>query len=216
MTSRDDVLGRIRSAIGDRAASREADYASIPRGYRQAPSLSRQECIDLFADRLRHYDAGVYQCGLAELSEAIARALDSRGKRRIMIPAELSRDLLPAGVAFVSDTGMSAIELDAAEGVLTGCTVAIAQTGTIILRHASAEGRRALTLVPDYHLCVVEADQIVETAPEAFRRLAALNPRVLTTISGPSATADIEMTRIKGVHGPRTLDVILVTGQSEP
>jgi L-lactate dehydrogenase complex protein LldG len=133
-----------------------------------------------------------------------------------MIPAELSRDLLPAGVAFVSDTGMSAIELDAAEGVLTGCTVAIAQTGTIILRHASAEGRRALTLVPDYHLCVVEADQIVETAPEAFRRLAALNPRVLTTISGPSATADIEMTRIKGVHGPRTLDVILVTGQSEP
>jgi L-lactate dehydrogenase complex protein LldG len=93
--------------------------------------------------------------------------------------------------------------------VVTACSAAIASTGTIVLRHVAGEGRRALTLIPDYHLCVVFPDQVVQTVPEAIRRLAALEPALVTTISGPSATADIEMTRVRGVHGPRTLDVIL-------
>jgi L-lactate dehydrogenase complex protein LldG len=208
--ARSDVLGRIRSAIGRHPRTREDDYASVPRAYRQTASLSREECLQLFEDRLRHYDAGVYRCALQDLPATIATAVRRRNKRRIVIPAELSRDVLPTDVEFVPDTGLSPADLDRVDGVLTGCTVAIAITGTIVLRHASAEGRRAITLVPDYHLCVVDSDHVVETVPEAFRRIAALQPRLLTTISGPSATADIEMTRIKGVHGPRTLDVILI------
>src|SRR5262249_26463144 len=100
--------------------------------------------------------------------------------------------------------------LDQSDGVLTGCTLAIASTGSLVIRHEAAQGRRALTLVPDYHLCIVDETQIVETVPEAIRLLMAEAAGAATIISGPSATSDIEMTRIKGVHGPRTLDVILV------
>ena len=110
----------------------------------------------------------------------------------------------------IPDQDLSYDALDRSEGVLTGCSVAIASTGTIVLRHGAGEGRRALTLVPDYHVCVVFRDQVLQTVPEAMRQLAALRPALVTTISGPSATADIEMTRIRGVHGPRTLDVVLV------
>jgi L-lactate dehydrogenase complex protein LldG len=128
----------------------------------------------------------------------------------MVVPPGFPREWLPHGWEFVVDDGLSHQDLDRIDGVLTTCTVAIALTGTIVLQHSPGEGRRVLTLVPDYHLCVVEAEQIVETVPEGIRRLCALNPSVATTISGPSATADIEMTRIRGVHGPRTLDVILV------
>jgi L-lactate dehydrogenase complex protein LldG len=207
---RDEMLERIRGAIGKVPQSRDHDYASVPRAYRQTAALGRAECLELFADRLAHYDAGVYHCERADLSSTIARALEARNKRRVVIPAAVPREWLPTQREFVADDGLTHAELDAIDGAVTGCTVAIALTGTIVLGHSPAEGRRALTLIPDYHLCVVETSQIVETVPEAFRRLAALDPRLLTTISGPSATADIEMTRIKGVHGPRTLDVVIV------
>jgi L-lactate dehydrogenase complex protein LldG len=111
---------------------------------------------------------------------------------------------------FIPDRGLDFCELDHSEGVLTGCAVAIAMSGTIILKHSPGKGRRALTLIPDYHLCIVKAEQVVETVPEGIRSLGDQTSMPITTISGPSATADIEMTRIKGVHGPRTLDVILV------
>jgi L-lactate dehydrogenase complex protein LldG len=126
------------------------------------------------------------------------------------VPDGLAGDQLPGGIEWVRDEALSHRQLDAVEGVMTGCTVAIALTGTIVLCHSAREGRRALTLVPDYHLCLVEAEQVVETVSEALRRLDRLNPALVTTISGPSATADIEMTRVKGVHGPRTVDVVLV------
>jgi L-lactate dehydrogenase complex protein LldG len=119
------------------------------------------------------------------------------------------REWLPPALAAVEDAGLSHADLDAVDGVLTGCSLAIANTGTIVLRHTAAEGRRAVTLVPDYHLCVVFAGQVVQTVPEAIARLGAQALELVTTISGPSATADIEMTRIRGVHGPRTLDVIV-------
>jgi L-lactate dehydrogenase complex protein LldG len=136
--------------------------------------------------------------------------METRGKRSMLIPPGFPAAWLPAGFDFIRDRSLDYDTIDRSEGALTACAAAISMTGTIILSHSEMEGRRALTLIPDYHLCVVRADQIVETVPEGIRRLRELQTRPITTISGPSATADIEMTRIKGVHGPRTLDVILV------
>jgi len=126
------------------------------------------------------------------------------------IPAGLPVGWLPQGFVFEDATGMDAHEMDKTQGILTGCTVAIAETGSIVLQNAAAQGPRILTLVPDYHLCVVFTSQIVVTVPEAFDRIETTSALPTTFISGPSATADIEMTRIKGVHGPRFLDVLLV------
>ena len=205
-----EILGRIRAALGARTDARVEDYRAIPRRYLQAGTLAAAARLDLFLSRIRQYDGGVFRCDAASIHETITRALSDRGRRRIVVPAGFPREWLPDGFTFLADDNLSDDDLDRSEGALTASTVAIARTGTIVLRHSPREGRRALTLVPDYHLCVVEADQIVETVPEAMRRLHALNPSLVTTISGPSATADIEMTRIKGVHGPRTLDVIVV------
>ena len=160
-----------------------------------------------------HYDGSVQSCSRRDLPETLAAMLAARGKTRVYVPADIDRSWLPPQPEFVADQGASPAELDASEGVLTGCSAAIAMTGTIVLTHGPGEGRRVLTLVPDYHLVVVFVDQIVETVPEAIARVAESSPAVVTTISGPSATSDIEMTRIKGVHGPRTLDVVLVGGK---
>jgi L-lactate dehydrogenase complex protein LldG len=127
-----------------------------------------------------------------------------------VVPAGMAREWLPEGVEFVVDEGLSAEVLDGVDGVLTGATVAIAETGTVVLQNVAGQGRRVVTLVPDYHLCVVKVEDVVETVPEAMDRLQRSAVLATTFISGPSATADIEMTRIKGVHGPRSLDVILV------
>jgi L-lactate dehydrogenase complex protein LldG len=136
--------------------------------------------------------------------------LESRGVSRMVVPAGLPAEWLPSGFEFVVDTGLSAVELDGFEGVMTGSTVAIAVTGTVVLQNVAGQGRRAVTLVPDFHLCVVRVEDVVETVPEAMERLSATSDLATTFFSGPSATADIEMTRIKGVHGPRFLDVVLV------
>jgi L-lactate dehydrogenase complex protein LldG len=132
-----------------------------------------------------------------------------RGVRRLVVPSGLRAEWLPGGFEFVVDDGLSAAELDGMDGVMTGATVAIAETGTVVLQNTAGQGRRAVTLVPDYHLCVVRVEDVVETVPEAFTRLEGTAELATTFVSGPSATADIEMTRIKGVHGPRFLDVIL-------
>lgn len=204
------ILRRVRDALGARPAA-EPEYAAIARGYRQAATLDRQALIELFADRLAHYQVAVRRCDAGALPDAIAGTAGARGRTRLLVPAGLPREWLDPSIEPVADTGMSHAELDESDGVLTGCSAAIAETGTIVLRHGPAEGRRALTLLPDYHLCVVFADQIVETVPEAIRLIGQSTPGLVTTISGPSATADIEMTRIRGVHGPRTLDVVVVT-----
>jgi L-lactate dehydrogenase complex protein LldG len=205
------ILGRIHDVLGHRAASADAEYRAIARGYRKVGSLDTSGCIELLVDRLVHYQVGVFHTDRARLPQAIAEAMQQRGKTRPVVPSDLPRDWLPAGINPIEDAALSYTELDRSQGVLTGCSVAIASTGTIVLRHGPGEGRRALTLVPDYHLCVVFGDQIVETVPEGIQKVAALGPALVTTISGPSATADIEMTRIRGVHGPRTLDVIVVS-----
>jgi L-lactate dehydrogenase complex protein LldG len=204
------ILGRIRDILGERRESPEVGYHRVPREYRDVGPLTADACLDLLMDRLQHYQVGVRRCGPAELPRTIAEALLARGTKRVIVPPDIDRHWLPSGVEFRPGEGLSYPDLDGCDGVLTTCSLAIANTGTIVLRHAAGEGRRALTLIPDYHLCVVFADQIVQTVPEAIRRLAAFRPALVTTVSGPSATADIEMTRIRGVHGPRTLDVILV------
>jgi L-lactate dehydrogenase complex protein LldG len=205
-----EILGRIQRAINNVSTTRTSDYAAIAREYQQSGNLDQESRMNLFAERLHDYDAVVYRCPQVHLPEIIAQALAARSKRTMLIPQNLPQEWLPPPFEFVRDNGLSYEAIDQSEGVLTGCAVAIALTGTIVLRHSSGEGRRALTLIPDYHLCIVQADQIVETVPEGIRRVAGFSRVPITIISGPSATSDIEMTRIKGVHGPRTLDVILV------
>jgi L-lactate dehydrogenase complex protein LldG len=210
MTIKHQILERIRRAVPDYSSMRESQYEAITRNYRQSGDLDESGRIELFTDRLRDYGAKVYRCAPWELRSVIGEILSERRKRGLVIARDLPEDWLPEGFEFVRDKGLTYGEIDASEGVLTGCALAIAMTGTIVLYHSGGEGRRALTLIPDYHLCVVYTSQIVETVPEGIRALAPYSVAPLTTISGPSATADIEMTRIQGVHGPRTLDIILV------
>ena len=208
--AREDILGRIRSAIGHPSLARDRDYETVPRTYRQAGTLAAEALLDLFRSRIEHYGCGCVRCAREELPDALSRTLTARGKRRLILPAGIPMDWLPAAFEFVRDQGLSDTDLDGCDGALTGCTVAIAQTGSIVLCHDEIDGRRALTLIPDYHVCVIRADQVVETVPEGLRHPRVAGSALVTTIAGPSATADIEMTRIKGVHGPRTLDVVLV------
>ena len=208
------ILGSIRSALGVQKASEAIaeEYASIVRTYSRSIEADKHGMSDLFVDRLREYDAGVYCAADDLISSVISEVLTARNKKRLAIPAGLPARWLPLGFVFEEANGFDAYQLDATQGVLTGCTVAIAETGTIVLQNADAQGPRKLSLVPDYHLCVVSTGQIVATVPEAFERLQATSTLPTTFISGPSATADIEMTRIKGVHGPRFLDVVIVEG----
>ena len=166
--------------------------------------------LELLEDRLRDYDARVVRATHNDVRAVAAKMLGDRGTRRLVVPQGLMADWIPEGVEFVVDEGLSAVELDRLDGVMTGATLAIAETGTLVLQNVAGQGRRAITLVPDYHLCVVRVADVVETVPEAIGRLQATADLATTFVSGPSATADIEMTRIKGVHGPRFLDVILV------
>jgi len=210
--SRARILANIRMSLGSASAPEAiaAEYASIPRTYTRSSDASRPELFELLTDRLIEYDAGVYTASALTIADTIGQILMKRGKSGLAIPAALPQAWLPEGFVFEVAQGYDAYQLDRSQGILCGCTVAIAETGSIVLQNADAQGARILSLVPDYHLCVVFGSQIVATVPEAFARLAATSTLPTTFISGPSATADIEMTRIKGVHGPRFLDVLLV------
>jgi L-lactate dehydrogenase complex protein LldG len=167
------------------------------------------QLLDLLAGRLTDYRAIVRRATRATLADEVSAALGERGVRRLVVPTGLAIDL-PAWAEVTVDANLTAAELDTYDGVVTRAAVAIAETGTIVLDGSPGQGRRAITLVPDYHLCVVEASQVVHIVPEAVARLASAAARPLTWISGPSATSDIELERVEGVHGPRTLEVILV------
>jgi L-lactate dehydrogenase complex protein LldG len=203
VTARDEVLGRIRTALG---ADRN-ETAAVPDGYRRDAGLSSAQLLDLLAERLSDYRAVVRRAEPAALLETITAALAGRGARRLVIPPGLELPG-PVDAELVVDDGLSARELDGFDGVITAAAVAIAETGTIILDGSAGQGRRALSLIPDYHLCLVQAGQVVGLVPEAVARVRPDRP--LTWISGPSATSDIELDRVEGVHGPRTLDVILI------
>jgi L-lactate dehydrogenase complex protein LldG len=220
--ARDEVLARIRTALGSPARTSSAPGSSapgsqappgdpVPRGYRTSGDLGTAQLLDLLAERLRDYGCTVRRTAPGQVMTAVGEALGQRGARRIVVPPGLNVADLPAGVDIVADDGLSPAALDAVDGVITGAAVAIAETGTIVLDGSPGQGRRALSLVPDYHLCVVRAEQVVGLVPEALARLDPGRP--LTWVSGPSATSDIELDRVEGVHGPRTLDVILVEPQ---
>ena len=204
MTAREQILSNIR-----RSTTPVTTYTP-ERLYRTTSTLSPTELTHLLEDRLRDYDAGVYQATPAELPALITRILAERSKTHLAIPAGFPAAYLPSGPIFTEDTRDGIAQVDACQGVLTTATLAIALTGTIVLQDAPGQGRRAVTLLPDYHLCLVNIADIVETVPEAMALLAPTATLATTFFSGPSATADIEMTRIKGVHGPRFVDVILV------
>jgi L-lactate dehydrogenase complex protein LldG len=214
--ARQEVLRRIRVATGGAAetvSEIDAEWRAIPRNYVRAATSGREQIVELLEDRLRDYDATVVRVAADQVAAQVAEFLRARGKQRVVVPEGLAEALgepLPDGFEFVLDNCLSPVELDGMDGVVTASTLAVAQTGTIVLQHVPGQGRRAPTLVPDYHLCIVRIADIVETIPEAMVRLQPMASLATTFISGPSATADIEMTRIKGVHGPRFLDVILV------
>lgn len=210
--SRNLVLGRIRAATQNSVVTVEqaADaHAAIARGYVRRGQMNAEARLERMAERLREYDAEVVECAPEGLAGAIRAQLAASGRRRFVVPKGLPAEWLADGFEWKIDRDLPALEVEEAEGVVTACFCGVAESGTIVLHHSTAEGRRVITLLPDWHLCILRASQIVETLPEYFDRCPH-PPKLVTWISGPSATADIEMTRIKGVHGPRFLNVILV------
>jgi L-lactate dehydrogenase complex protein LldG len=208
--ARAEILECVKRAIGG------AQPAEVARTYRRAGALDADERADLFRARVDEYRAEVRR--VADIGAAIVDVCAERGVRRLALPPELPTQWRPPGVEVVEDHGLTARELDRVDGALTGCTAAIAETGTIILTAGPTEGRRALTLVPDLHICVVREEQICELVPEALERLRAkdLARRPITFVSGPSATSDIELSRVEGVHGPRNLVVLITKEQAWP
>lgn len=208
--ARQEILQRIRTALPGEAADPSQSYANIAREYRSSEGLSAEACIELFLDRLLDYDTEIlHVTNEGEIAAAVAQAMQNASEHNLLVPKEISAAWLPAGIDIRRDDNLSTAQIEGIDAVLTTCEIAVASTGTIFLVHDGAQGRRVLTLLPDHHLCVVRRSQIVGTVPEAIRSLGARLAHAVTTISGPSATSDIEMTRIRGVHGPRRLTVIL-------
>lgn len=198
MTSaRDEILGRVRAAL----------HGVEPAGHLPAPPTGRpvSDLVGLFVERVEDYRAEVTRCRPDQVEATVAAAL-ARGS--VVVPPGLGFHVAGA----VVDDGLSATALDAIDAVVTAARLGIAETGTIVLDHTADQGRRAISLVPDLHVCVVRADQVVADVPDALALLDPLRP--LTWISGPSATSDIELDRVEGVHGPRTLHVVLVDDEA--
>ncbi len=213
--ARTEILARIRSATVDVPERETAEAVPIPRAYFFRDDHLASERVAKFAERVAEYRATVHRVKAEDLPRAIESACRSRGVCRLVVPDDLPAGWVPKGVAaLVDDPSAAGLgSFDPGDGVLSGCALGIAQTGTIVLDAGRTQGRRLLTLLPDYHLCVVFEDQVVGTVPEGVAKLAgsAADPdRPITWISGPSATSDIELSRVEGVHGPRTLEVLLV------
>lgn len=218
MSAREEILGRIRGALADVPRSEPAhwsaaDDADPAAAYARAGERSRDELPELFVERCGDYRAVVHRCGgeAEQVAAAVLHACERQGVSSLLVAPGLERAWLPVGVpVMVDDPPLSLAELDRGAAVTT-CAVAIALTGTIALDSGLGQGRRVLTLVPDVHICIVRAEHIVESVPEAIRRLQASvdSGQPVTLISGPSATSDIELKRVEGVHGPRRLEVIV-------
>ncbi|MFL6449551.1 MAG: lactate utilization protein C [Bryobacteraceae bacterium] len=211
--SRSYILNRIKVALdakeNNRADLCAGEWQELPRHYRRVGQLEPSELISLFDSRLRHYNGTPFY-SQGDVREDISKILSSRSKRVLIVPPAFPYQWRPDGFMFIPDENLTKEQLDLNDGVVTMCALGIALTGTVVLESSREQGRRAATLIPDYHLCVLRREDIVEFVPEAIRKLEASRDRPLTFFSGPSATVDIEMTRVRGVHGPRTLDVLIV------
>ncbi|QNE83723.1 lactate utilization protein C [Streptomyces rutgersensis] len=207
MNARETVLGRVRDAL----TLAPQPEAKVPRAYRTGRTLPDDERLALFVDRLVDYKAEVHTCTAERTAATVARVLASRGARHVGVPPGLDRAWLAAfgGTVQEDRADIPAPSLDALDGVVTASRVSCAETGTIFLDGEPDQGRRALSLVPDLHVCVVDLSSVAVGVPEALARLTPHRPTTL--ISGPSATSDIELERVEGVHGPRTLDVVIRT-----
>lgn len=221
-TARAEMLRRIRSALADVQHDETPDTITVQRAYTRSESIARDEIVHRFVERVTEYKAQVRRVQEDNLAQSIAAACAARSVKQLAVPGDIpaawQTDLASADVELLFDdpgtVPLSYAQLDSSDGVLTGCALAIAQTGTIVLDAAAHQGRRALTLLPDYHLCVVYEDQIVSMVPQAIEQLTSAvreQRRPITFISGPSATSDIELNRVEGVHGPRTLEVLVVS-----
>lgn len=221
--ARAEILRRVRRALADVPAAERPEDVPVPRAYARAgsgPAAGSPEVVRLFADRVADYRAAVRVVPAADVASAVSAALAARGAERVVVPHGFPTEWLdgrrpadepPASGPTVlrDDPPLSLAALDRVDGVVTTVAAAIAVTGTFVLDGGAGQGRRALTLVPDYHLCLVPAARVVASVPEALTLLDPARP--LTFVSGPSATSDIELDRIEGVHGPRTLEVLVVT-----
>jgi L-lactate dehydrogenase complex protein LldG len=215
MEAREAILARVRDALG---RSQTAPAPEVPRDYRAHSDVTpgSPAAIELLVDRLVDYRAHVHRCGPGDLATTLGQLLGEAGS--VVVPAGLPPEWVDAvtgaGAQVLLDTAaepLSHVELDGAGAVLTAARVAIAESGTIVLDAEEDQGRRAISLVPDRHVCVLHARQVVATVPEAVAILGQHPHRPMTWIAGPSATSDIELIRVEGVHGPRTLDVVIVT-----
>ncbi|WP_329263002.1 LUD domain-containing protein [Streptomyces sp. NBC_01478] len=216
MSSRERILGRVERALADVPEDDTPYEQAVRRDYlSEHGDRSVEQTVDLLAENLADYRALVHRCTEAELAATIAGLLAERGSRTVVVPPGLEPSWLAAAdVEQIADRAENTPhELDRVDSVVTACAVAAAETGTIVLDGGPDQGRRRITLVPDHHICVVRVpDQVVSSVPQALRRLDPARP--LTWISGPSATSDIELDRVEGVHGPRTLEVVLVGDQA--
>ena len=210
-TARQEILGRIRAGLSDVPAAERAEDVPVARDYRTAGELTGAALVERFAERVRDYQAEVRRVS-RDVAAAVGAACAERGLRRVVVPPGLPAEWRPADIEAVEDDGLTAHQIDEINGAVTGCALAIAETGTLVLDGQARSGRRLITLVPDHHVCIVAVDQIVDLVPEAVR---ALGPSVrehgvpVTLVSGPSASSDIELSRVEGVHGPRQLTVLI-------
>ena len=208
MNGRETVLSAVKGALSGVPDSERPDDVPPLQGCRA--DHAGPDVVGLFAERAAEYRATVVRVSPADVAAAVGRALARTGARSLVVPPGLPADLVPEGLwSLLTDVPPLTVgQLDAADAVVTTVATAIAVTGTVTLDHGPGQGRRVLTLLPDQHICVVRADQIAPDVPEALRLLDPYRP--LTLISGPSATSDIELDRVEGVHGPRTLDIVVV------
>ncbi|MFG3101962.1 lactate utilization protein C [Streptomyces sp. NPDC048182] len=213
MSSRDRVLGRVRRALAEVAPDERPYEEVVGRAYaRRHGRRGVGETVELLAENLADYRAVVHRSDAEELPYLLMRLLNQRGSEEMLVPPWLPPEWLSAAdpVRLHDRRALTPHRMDRVGSVVTGCAVAIAETGTLVLDGSPDQGRRRLTLIPDHHICVVRVpDQVVSSVPEALERLEPARP--LTWISGPSATSDIELDRVEGVHGPRTLEVVLLT-----
>ncbi|MDN3263178.1 lactate utilization protein C [Streptomyces sp. CSDS2] len=212
MNSRERILGRVRRALADVTPDQRPYEEAVPRDYLRAHGeRTVEETVELLAENLADYRAIVHRADAGELPALVMRLLAEHGSQEVLVPPGLPPGWLAAdGPVHIHDrAALTPARLDRVDSVVTGCAVAIAETGTLVLDGSPDQGRRRVSLIPDHHICVVRVpDQVVSSVPQALERLDPARP--LTWISGPSATSDIELDRVEGVHGPRTLEVVLL------